>query len=129
VKQGAVTQTALVKLALPSLFNDVLCKQFPREFALLTRKLGPSGNDGLPSAIECGNQGANGVRSKYAGVYMILKELAQLPLRDGARSYFTVLLNCVHYPSTAARDGQKETTMTALAADLKQWRAQSWTRH
>ena len=23
--------------------------------------------DGLPSAIECGNQGGNGVRSKYAG--------------------------------------------------------------
>jgi hypothetical protein len=41
---------------------------------LLTRKLGPTGNDGLPSAIECGNQGANGVRSKYAGVYMIVKE-------------------------------------------------------
>jgi len=26
VKQGAVAQTALVKLALASLFNDVLCK-------------------------------------------------------------------------------------------------------
>jgi hypothetical protein len=26
VKQGAVTQTTLVKLALSSLFNDVLCK-------------------------------------------------------------------------------------------------------
>jgi len=26
MKQGAVAQTALVKLALASLFNDVLCK-------------------------------------------------------------------------------------------------------
>jgi hypothetical protein len=41
VKQGAVAQTALVKFALPSLFNDVLCKYFPRKLALLTRKLGP----------------------------------------------------------------------------------------
>jgi hypothetical protein len=68
VKQGAIAQTALVKLALPSLFNDVLCKQFPCKLALLIRKFGPAGNDGLPSAIECGHQSANGVRSKYAGV-------------------------------------------------------------
>jgi hypothetical protein len=26
VKQGAIAQTALIKLALPSLFDDVLCK-------------------------------------------------------------------------------------------------------
>jgi hypothetical protein len=50
---------------------------------LLSRKPGPAGNDGLPSAIECGNQGANGVRSKYARVYMIVEELAHAPLRDG----------------------------------------------
>ena len=43
---------------------------------MLTRKLGPAGNDGLPSAIECGNQGANGVRRKYARVYIIVEEVA-----------------------------------------------------
>src|SRR5262249_26044007 len=49
---------------------------FPRKLPLLSRKPGPAGNDGLPSAIECGNQGANGVRSKYARVYMIVEEVA-----------------------------------------------------
>ena len=83
MKQGAVAQTALVKLALASLFNDVLRKQLPRKLALLTRKPGPAGNDGLPSAIECGNQGANGVRSKYAGIYMIVEELAHASLQEG----------------------------------------------
>jgi hypothetical protein len=85
VKQGAVAQTARVKLASASLFNDVLCEYFPRKLALLTRKLGPAGNDGLPSAIECGNQGANGVRSKCARVYMIVEEVAHFtpsPLRE-----------------------------------------------
>ena len=38
--QGAVAQMALVKFALPSLSNDVLCKQFPRKLALQTRKSG-----------------------------------------------------------------------------------------
>jgi putative SOS response-associated peptidase YedK len=31
VKQGAVAQTAVVTLAVPSLFNDVLCKRCPHE--------------------------------------------------------------------------------------------------
>jgi hypothetical protein len=66
VKQGAVAQTALVKLAVPSLLNDVLCKYCPHELDLLIRKLSPAGIDGLPSAIERGNQGADGVRIKYA---------------------------------------------------------------
>jgi hypothetical protein len=35
VKQGAITQTALVKLAVPSLFKYVLCKVCPHEFDLL----------------------------------------------------------------------------------------------
>jgi hypothetical protein len=84
VKQGAVAQTALVKLAVPSLFNDVLCKHCPHEFDLLMRKVGPpAGLDGLPSAIECGNQSANGVRIKYAGVYMIVEEVAHASLRVG----------------------------------------------
>ena len=81
MKEGAVAQTAFVKLTLPSLFNDVFRKQFPRKLGLLSRKPGAAGNDGLPSAIECGNQGANGVRSKYAGVYMIVEEVAPLPSR------------------------------------------------
>jgi hypothetical protein len=34
VKQRAVAQTAFVKLAVPSLFNYVLCKRFPHEFDL-----------------------------------------------------------------------------------------------
>jgi hypothetical protein len=75
VKDGAVAQTAFVKLALPSLFNDVFRKQFPRKLGLLNRKPGPAGNNRLPSAIERGNQGANGVRSKYARVYVIVEEL------------------------------------------------------
>jgi len=37
MKQGAVAQTALITLAVPSLFNDVLCKYCPREFDLLIR--------------------------------------------------------------------------------------------
>jgi hypothetical protein len=44
------------------------------------------GLDGLPSAIECGNQSANGVRIKYAGVYMIVEEVAHASLR-GARLF------------------------------------------
>ena len=68
MKQRAVAQTALVKLAVPSLFNYVLCKVFPHEFDLLIRKFSPTGLDGLPSTIECGKQDANGVRIKYAGL-------------------------------------------------------------
>jgi len=83
VKQGAVAQTTLVKLAVPSLFNNVLCKYCPHEFDLLVRKLSPAGLDGLPSAIECGNQSANGVRIKYARVYMIVDEVAHAHLRVG----------------------------------------------
>jgi hypothetical protein len=41
VKQGAVTQTALVKLAVSSLLNYVLCKVFPHEFNLLIQNLAP----------------------------------------------------------------------------------------
>jgi hypothetical protein len=57
VKQGAVTQTALVKLAVSSLLNYVLCKVFSHEFGLLIRKFSPTRLDGLPSAIE--SSGAN----------------------------------------------------------------------
>jgi hypothetical protein len=35
MKQGAVAQTALVALAVSSLFNNVLCERCPREFDLL----------------------------------------------------------------------------------------------
>jgi hypothetical protein len=77
VKQGAVTQTALVKLAVSSLLNYVLCKVFSHEFGLLIRKFSPTRLDGLPSAIECRNQGANGVRIKYAGISVVAEKLAQ----------------------------------------------------
>jgi hypothetical protein len=77
VKQGAVTQTALVKLAVPSLLNYVLCKVFTHEFGLLIRKFSPASLDGLPSAIECGKQGANGVTIKYAGLSMLAEKLEQ----------------------------------------------------
>jgi hypothetical protein len=40
------------------------------------RKPSPTGSDGLPSAIERGNQGTNGIRSKHSRVYMIVEELA-----------------------------------------------------
>jgi hypothetical protein len=76
VKQGALAQTALVKFAVPSFFNNVLCKCCPHEFDLLIRKISPACLDGLPSAIECGNQGPNSVRIKYAGLYVIVEEVA-----------------------------------------------------
>jgi hypothetical protein len=78
VKQRAVAQTALVKLAIPSLFNYVPCKGLPHEFGLLIRKFSPTGLNGLPSAIECGKQDANGVRIKYARFYVIVEELQHL---------------------------------------------------
>ena len=83
MKQGAVTQTALVKLAVSSLLNYVPCKVCPHEFDLLIRKLGPARLDGLPSTIECRNQGANGMRIKYARFYVIVEELEHLLLPLG----------------------------------------------
>jgi len=77
VKQGAVAQTALVKLAVSSLLNYVLCKVFPHEFDLLIRKFSPARLDGLPSAIECRSQGANGVRIKYASISVVAEKLEQ----------------------------------------------------
>jgi hypothetical protein len=81
VKQCAVAQTHLVKLALPSLFNDVLGKGCPHEFALLFRKMSPAGLDGLPRAIECGHQDTDGARIKD----VIAEEVAHLrsPSRGG----------------------------------------------
>ncbi|HKQ85649.1 MAG TPA: hypothetical protein VJS43_02655 [Candidatus Acidoferrales bacterium] len=78
MKQRAVAQTAFVKLAVPSMFNYVPCKGFPHEFGLLIRKFSPTGLNGLPSAIECGKQDANGVRIKYARFYVIVEELEHL---------------------------------------------------
>jgi len=85
--EGAVAQPALVELAVPSLFNDGLCKCRPHEFDLLIRETNPAGLDGLPSAIECRDQGENGVRSEYAGLYVIAEEV-------------------VHFPSLQARMGE-----------------------
>jgi|SRR6516225_7617105 len=101
VKQGAVAQTTLVKLAVPSLFNNVLCKCCPHEFDLLVRKPSPAGLDGLPSAIECGNQSANGVRIKYARVYMIVEEVAHAHLQVGEAmlSLFLRFGECFAFPS------------------------------
>src|SRR5262245_6919947 len=88
MKQRAVAQTALVKLAVSSLFNYVLCKVFPHEFGLLIRKFSPTGLDGLPSTVECGNQGLNGVRIKYAALCVIVEKLEHLFRSPfGARRY------------------------------------------
>src|SRR5262249_13561093 len=83
VKQGAVAQTTLVKLPLATLCNDALWQQVPRKRPVQTLKPGPGCSGGLAIVIECGNQGTNGVRSKNARVYMIVEELAHVPLRDG----------------------------------------------
>src|SRR5262245_59376589 len=72
---------------MPSLFNYVLCKVFPHEFGLLNRKFSPTGLDGLPSTIECGKHDANGVRVKYAAVYLIVEKLEHLSLPLWARAY------------------------------------------
>jgi hypothetical protein len=49
VKQGTVAQTTLVKLALPSLFDYVLCKVCTHQFDLLIRKSSSAGLDGFSS--------------------------------------------------------------------------------
>jgi hypothetical protein len=67
---GPVAETALVTLATPGLFNDVLCKNWPREFDLLIRKVSPAGLDGLPSDIKCSYEDVHGVRIKDAGLYV-----------------------------------------------------------
>jgi hypothetical protein len=65
VKQGAVAQTALITLAVPSLFNDILCKYCLREFDLLIRKVSPAPLDGVPSGIKRSNEDADaGVRDQ-----------------------------------------------------------------
>ena len=87
VKQRAVAQTTLVKLAVPSLFNYVLCKVFPHEFGLFVRKFSPARLDGLPSTIECGNHDANGVRIKYAAFYVIMEKLEHLFRSPSGRGY------------------------------------------
>jgi hypothetical protein len=76
VKQGAVAQTAVVTLAVPSLVNDVLCKRCPHEFDLLIRKVNPAGLDGLPSGIKRSNEDLHGVRIKDAGLYVSVEEVA-----------------------------------------------------
>src|SRR5215470_18219155 len=87
MKQRAVAQTTLVKLAVPSLFNYVLCKVFPHEFGLLVGKFSPTGLDGLPSTIKCGKQDANGVRIKYAALYVIVEKLEHLFRSPSGRGY------------------------------------------
>jgi hypothetical protein len=104
VKQGTVAKTAFVKLAVPSLFNYVLCKVFPHEFGLLIRKFSPTGFDGLPSAIECGKQDTNGVRIKYARIYMIVEEVAHAHLRVGEAMLSLFLRFGECFAVAAARD-------------------------
>jgi hypothetical protein len=49
----------------------------------------PAGLDGLSSAIECGNQDANGVRIKYAVLSVIAQEVEHFaPLQNGRCPYF-----------------------------------------
>jgi hypothetical protein len=85
VKQGAVAETALVTLATPGLFNDVLCKNWPREFDLLIRKVSPAGLDGLASGIKRSYEDVHGVRIKDAGLYVSVEEVAHFapPSRVG----------------------------------------------
>jgi hypothetical protein len=61
---GAVAEKALITLATPGLFNDVLCKNWPREFDLLIRKVSPAGLDGLLSGIKRSYKDVHGVRIK-----------------------------------------------------------------
>ena len=72
MKQGAIAQTAVVTLAVPSLVNDVFCKRCPHEFDLLIRNVNPTGLDGLPSGIKRSNEDVHGVRIKDAGLYVIV---------------------------------------------------------
>jgi hypothetical protein len=77
---------------MPGLFNDVLCECSPREFDLLIRhNVGATSLDGLPSAIECGNQDVNGVRIKYAGLYVIAQEVAHFAPFSGVGEGDTAL--------------------------------------
>jgi hypothetical protein len=75
MQQRSIAQTHLVKLTLPSLVNNILGKGCPHEFALLFRKPTPTGLDGLPRAIKCGHQDANGTRIKNV---VIGKEVTHL---------------------------------------------------
>jgi hypothetical protein len=75
MQQRSIAQTHLVKFTLPSLVNNVLGKGCPHEIALLFRKPPPTGLDGLPRAIECGHQDANGTRIKNV---VIGKEVTHL---------------------------------------------------
>jgi hypothetical protein len=91
VKQGAVAETALVTLATPGLFNDGLCKNWPREFDLLIRKVSPTGLDGLPSGIKRSYEDVHGVRIKDAGLYVSVEEVAHFAALQGRRGYIDLI--------------------------------------
>jgi hypothetical protein len=91
VEQGAVAETALVTLATPGLFNDVLCKNWPREFDLLIRKVSPAGLDGLPSGIKRSYEDVHGVRIKDAGLYVNVEEVAHFAALQGRRGYIDLI--------------------------------------
>jgi hypothetical protein len=78
VTQCAIAQSALVKLAVPSLFNYVLCEVFPHGFGLVIRKSSPAGSEALPSTIECGKHDANGGRIKYGAAKVIVEKLVHV---------------------------------------------------
>jgi hypothetical protein len=108
VKQGAVAQTAVVTLAVPSLFNDVLCKCCPHEFDLLIRHVNPHGLDGLPSGIKRSNEDVHGVRIKDAGLYVIIEEVAQFASSRWAKLYcpdFWGLASVSYSEPTLSGDG------------------------
>jgi hypothetical protein len=108
VKQGAVAETALVTLATPGLFNDVLCKNWPREFDLLIRKVSPAGLDGLASGIKRSYEDVHGVRIKDAGLYVIIEEVAQFASSRWAKLYcpdFWGLASVSYSEPTLSGDG------------------------
>jgi hypothetical protein len=91
VEQGAVAETALVTLATPGLFNDVLCKNWPREFDLLIRKVSPAGLDGLPSGSKRSYEDVHGVRIKDAGLYVSVEEVAHFAALQDRRGYIDLI--------------------------------------
>jgi hypothetical protein len=91
VEQGPVAETALVTLATPGLFNDVLCKNWPGEFDLLIRKVSPAGLDGLPSGIKRSYEDVHGVRIKDAGLYVSGEEVTHFAALQGRRGYIDLI--------------------------------------
>src|SRR5262249_5760823 len=91
------------------------------EFGLLVRKFSPTGLDGLPSTIKCGKQDANGVRIKYAALYVIVEKLEHLFRSPSGRGYIAHLLESwrvlVRCSASRTRLGDREHCHLVLIAD------------